>query len=184
MTYGSVLDVLNAVDSERRAIWHRYPDWSEEQRQLVYEQRKAQIASSFGLSPTEPRGLQRERDRTWALDQDVDQARTVGLLLVSIWLPLTCVGGWTTGLERPGLAENRHGTGRHDSQQHGHDFSWLLLGSDIDGPPTDRHQAALRLDRHGSLGLLHLRRSDSASERRLDGTTTTPSHQRHCSSPR
>lgn len=78
MTYGGVLDAFNAVDSERLAIWQAHPDWSEEQRQLLYQYAKARIASSFGTSPTEPRGLQRERERTRALDQAVDQRRTVG----------------------------------------------------------------------------------------------------------
>lgn len=87
MNYGSVLDVVNAVDSERAAIWQRHPDWSEEQRQLFYEHRKAQIASSFGVSPMEPRGLNREPERTLALDQDVDQGRTVGTFahLYLVW---------------------------------------------------------------------------------------------------
>lgn len=104
MTYASVnvLDVVNAVDSERAAIWQRHTDWSEEQRQLFYEHRKTQIAASFGLSPSEPRGLQRER--TLARDQIAGQGHTVGVLLMSSWYGLTRLGGWPSGIRHPGLA--------------------------------------------------------------------------------
>ena len=65
MTHGSILDAFNAVDSERHAIWQSHPDWSEEQRQSLYQQRKADIASSFGTA-------------TLAPDQDVDRRHPVG----------------------------------------------------------------------------------------------------------
>lgn len=104
------LDVLNAVDLERAEIWQRHTDWSEEQRQSFYEQRKAQIASSFGVSPTQPRGLRGEVKQTLAPNQDVDRSHIVGALPCRflVWTDtLRRLDSWTPA-HRPSLATTPH----------------------------------------------------------------------------
>lgn len=106
MLCGSVLDVLNAADLERAAIWQRHSDLSEEQRQSLYERRKAQIASSFAGSATPSRGVHREQVPSLALGQDVDQCQSVGALacLFSTWTNTSRrLDVWTT-ITGPALA--------------------------------------------------------------------------------
>jgi len=64
MAFRNALEMADAIERERQAIWQHYPDWSEQRRLDLYARKRAEIASAFDNSTMDSRGPQRQQDWT------------------------------------------------------------------------------------------------------------------------